>query len=80
MEAIIWKLWTEALGAMCPQSFALGKTAFDRFDRGARASLWDVFFAYQAKSIRSGYTSTEIIRTVEGAGVKVGDEGSIPIK
>jgi transposase len=61
MEAILWKLRTGAPWRDVPEEFCPWKTAYNRFNRWAVKGLWEKFFlSYEAKLIRSGYSSMEV--------------------
>lgn len=61
MEAILWKLRTGSPWRDIPKELCPWQTAFNRFNRWAAKGLWEGFFlAYEAKLIRSGFSSTEV--------------------
>ena len=61
MEAILWKLRTGAPWRDIPEIFCPWKTAYNRFNRWALKDLWaDFFLIYEAKLMRSGYSSMEV--------------------
>lgn len=61
MEAILWKLRTGGPWRDVPEEFCPWQTAFNRFNRWAEKGLWENFFlSYEAKLMRSGYSSMEV--------------------
>ena len=61
MEAILWKLRTGGPWRDVPEEFCPWQTAFNRFNRWAAKGLWEGFFlSYEAKLMRSGFSSTEV--------------------
>ena len=80
MEAILWKLrvggpWRDIPKELCPW-----QTAFDRFNRWAKKDLWaDFFSAYEAKWIRSGYSSTEAMSALTSMRAELGEVRNEPL-
>ena len=61
MEGILWKLRTGAPWRDVPVELCPWQTAYNRFNRWAAKGLWKAFFlSYEAKLIRSGYSSTQV--------------------
>ncbi len=77
MEAILWKLRTGAPWRDIPEEICPWETAFSRFNRWAKKGLWsDFFLTYEAKLIRSGYSSTELTFALTSMRVELGLEKS----
>jgi transposase len=79
MEAILWKLRTGAPWRDLPEEFCPWQTAFNRFNRWAKKGLWaDFFLIYEAKLIRSGYSSTEVTSALTNMQAELGVEKNEP--
>ena len=75
MEAILWKLRTGAPWRDIPEVFCPWKTAYNRFNRWALKGLWaDFFLIYEAKLMRSGYSSMEVTCALINMRVELGME------
>ena len=75
MEAILWKLRTDAPWRDTPREFCPWKTAYNRFNRWAAKGLWaDFFLSYEAKLIRSGYSPMEVTSALISMRVELGVE------
>lgn len=62
MEAIIWKLRTGSPWRDIPEELCPWQTAYNRFNRWAKKDLWaDFFLNYEAKLMKSGYSSMEVM-------------------
>lgn len=73
MEAILWKLRTGAPWEDIPQDFCPWEKAYNRFNHWATKGLWDKFFlSYEAKLIRSGYSSMEVMSALISIRVELG--------
>ncbi len=60
MEAILWKLCTDATWRDIPEEFCPWKTAYNRFNRWASKGLWGKFFLnYEAYWIKNEYSLRE---------------------
>ena len=80
MEAILWKLRTGAPWRDIPEEFCPWKTAYNRFNRWAGKGLWAEFFLnYEAKLIRSGYSSTEVMYALTSMQVELGMVKNVPL-
>ena len=80
MEAILWKLRTGAPWRDIPKEFCPWQTAFGKFNSWASKGLWDNFFlSYEAKLIRNGYSSTEVMSALTSMRVELGLAKSGPL-
>ena len=80
MEAILWKLRVGGPWRDIPKEFCPWQTAFDRFNRWAKKDLWTNFFSvYEAKLIRSGYSSTEAISALTSMRAELGEAKNEPL-
>ena len=78
-EAILWKLRTGAPWRDVPEEFCPWKTAYNRFNRWATKGLWEDFFlCYEAKLIRNGYSSMEVMSALTSMRAELGLERSEP--
>ena len=59
IEAILWKLRTDAPWRDIPDDFFPWKTAYNCFNRWARRGLWENFLNYEAYLIQNGSSLTE---------------------
>ena len=81
MEAIFWKLRTGAPWRDLPKEFCPWKTAYNRFNRWAEKGLWEDFFlSYEAKLIRNGLSSTEVISALTNMRVDLGMDKNVPLE
>jgi len=73
MEAILWKLRTGSHWRDLPPELCPWKTAYNRFNRWSKKGLWESFFlTYEAKLIRNGYSSTEVMLELISMRVELG--------
>jgi hypothetical protein len=79
MEAILWKLRTGAQWREIPSEFCPWQTAFGRFNEWSKKGLWEKFFlSYEAKLIRSGYSSMEVTSGLTKMRAELEEEPSEP--
>ena len=73
MEAIIWKLRTGSPWRDIPEELCPWQTAYNRFNRWAKKELWaDFFLNYEAKLMKSGCSSMEVMSKLTSMRVELG--------